>query len=83
MLSFSINIVFNFESKCPDTKVKYSFYRKCLRENLGIKFGRPEIDSCDTCELLTNKIKSKTLNATARKAAETELMIYSRRIKKF
>jgi hypothetical protein len=49
-------------------------------ENLGIRFGRPEIDSCVTCKLLKNKIKCKTLNATARSAAEAGHMIYSRRI---
>ena len=41
-------------------KTKYDFYRKYFHENYDYRFGRPQIDVCNTCEELTTKTVSYT-----------------------
>lgn len=63
--------------------VKYSFYRKIFKERFSLSFGRPQVDTCCTCEELSNKIKSKALNDVAKRVAVAEKIVHQRRAKKF
>lgn len=69
--------------KHPDKKVSYSFYRSFFTENFNYRFGRPQVDTCCTCEQLNLKIKSPHLNEVAKRAAVAELLIHKRRSRKF
>lgn len=69
--------------KYPECSVKYSFYRQVFREKFNLSFGRPQVDTCCTCEELTNKIKSKSLNDVAKRVAVAEKIVHQRRAKKF
>lgn len=55
----------------------YRFYLKIFKERFDLSFGRPQVDTCCTCEELDVKIKSKFLNETAKRAAEAEKAIHS------
>lgn len=70
-----------FINENPDLRnvVKYEYYLRHFRENFGYRFGRPQVDICSTCEDLNAKIKSTTLNETAKRCAVAELMIHKRR----
>lgn len=67
----------------PDSKITYKYYAKYFRDNFSYRFGRPQIDTCTTCEELGVKIKSPHLNEVAKRAAIAELLIHKRRSKKF
>ncbi|CAH2008315.1 unnamed protein product [Acanthoscelides obtectus] len=67
----------------PELSVKYSYYRKTFKERFSLSFGRPQVDTCCTCEELSNKIKSKALNDVAKSVAVAEKIVYQRRAKKF
>nr|CAI5837608.1 unnamed protein product [Callosobruchus analis] len=54
--------------------VSYPYYTRYFRENFSLRFGRPQIDICATCETLNNKIKDQDLNETAKRTAVAELM---------
>lgn len=69
--------------KYPGFSVKYSFYRQIFREKFSLCFGRPQVDTCCTCEELGNKIKSKSLNDVAKRVAVAEKVVHQRRAKKF
>lgn len=70
-----------FKVKYPETKVNYWFYYKIFKERFNLRFGRPQIDSCVTCETLSVKIKSPSLNDAAKRAAVAELLVHKRRSK--
>ncbi|VEN44475.1 unnamed protein product [Callosobruchus maculatus] len=70
-------------SKYPSLNVKYQFYAKYFKDNFSLRFGRPQVDTCITCEELTVKIKSPQLGDHAKRAAEAELSVHKRRAKKF
>lgn len=73
-----------FKRKNPtNIDVNYKFYLKIFNECFDLSFGRPQVDTCCTCEELDVKIKCKFLNEIAKKAAEAENTIHSRRAKKF
>lgn len=72
-----------FIIKYPESSVKYSFYRKIFKERFSLSFGRPQVDTCCTCEVLSNKIKSKALNDVAKRVAVAEKIVHQRRAKKF
>lgn len=72
-----------YKEKYPNTSTKYKFYLKYFNENFNLSFGRPQKDSCCTCESLMVKIRSPSLNDAAKKAAATELVIHKRRASKF
>lgn len=69
--------------KHPDTRIKYEYFLRYFKENFDLKFGRPQIDTCITCEQLGVKIKSPTLNDNAKRAATAELLLHKARAKKF
>lgn len=80
----NVKIMFEmFETKYPETKIKYSYYYTFFRDNFTLKFGRPQIDTCVKCEELNLKIKSPSLGDAAKKAAVAEMMVHKRRAKKF
>lgn len=72
-----------FKQSNPNLDVKYSFYYKIFKENFALHFGRPQVDTCCTCEALEVKIKSKFLNDTAKQVHVAEKMVHVRRAKKF
>lgn len=49
----------------------------------SLRFERPQVDTCITCEELFVKIKSPILGPNAKKAADAELVVHKRRAKKF
>lgn len=72
-----------YGEKYPDEKVNYYFYLKIFRERFSLTFGRPQVDTCCTCEALDVKIKSKNLNDAAKRVAIAEKIVHLRRSKKF
>lgn len=50
-----------FVEKYPQVNVNYKYYLKFFQENVSIRFGRPQVDTCITCEQLNVKIKSPSL----------------------
>lgn len=72
-----------FKEKYPETNVKYEFYLKIFNERFSLRFGRPQIDTCCTCESLEVRLKSPSLNENAKRVATAELLIHKRRSKKF
>lgn len=80
----NLKIMFHlFTQRHPEMKISYSYYTRYFRENFSLRFGRPQVDVCSTCETLNNKIKDHNLNETARRVAAAELMVHKRRSKKF
>lgn len=67
----------------PNSDVKYNFYYQIFKERYSLSFGRPQVDSCVTCEELSVKIKSGTLNEVAKRVSVAEKMVHIRRSKKF
>lgn len=61
----------------------YYYYLKIFREHFSLSFGRPQVDTCLTCEEYSVKLKSKELNDTAKRVAAAEKMVHERRAKKF
>lgn len=72
-----------YKEMYPNTRVKYDFYIKYFRENYSLSFGRPQVDTCCSCEELSVKIKSPSLNEAAKRIAVAELLVHKRRSKKF
>lgn len=54
-----------------------------FKEHFNLRFGKPQVDICSTCEELKIKIKSPHLNDIAKRNAGVELMIHRRRAEKF
>lgn len=69
----------SFKVSNPDLKVTYWFYHKIFKERFSLRFGRPQVDSCVTCESLNVKIKSPSLNDAAKRVAMAELVVHKRR----
>lgn len=72
-----------FTEKHPDAKVSYAFYYNYFKSHYSLRFGRPQVDVCSKCEELKTKMKCSFLNENAKKAAAAELMVHTRRAKKF
>lgn len=72
-----------FKEKHPNAKVNYWFYHKIFKERFNLRFGRPQVDTCITCESLSVKMKYPVLNDAAKRAAIAELIVHKRRSKKF
>lgn len=72
-----------FKIKFPQLNVNYWFYYKIFKERFSLRFGRPQVDTCVTCEALSVKIKSPCLNEVAKRSAIAELIVHKRRSKKF
>lgn len=67
-----------FKSKYLNLNVKYQFYAQYFKDNFSLRFGRPQVDTCITCEELTVKIKSPQLGDHAKRVAEAELSVHKR-----
>ncbi|XP_046666325.1 uncharacterized protein LOC124358073 [Homalodisca vitripennis] len=72
-----------FKQANPDIDIGYKFYLKIFKENFTLHFGRPQVDTCCTCEALEIKIKSKFLNDIAKRVHVAEKIVHKRRAKKF
>lgn len=64
-------------------KVKYSYYHNIFKHQFSLTFGRPQVDTCCTCEEIKIKLLSPTVNDAAKKIATIEKAIHLRRAKKF
>ncbi|KAJ8889759.1 hypothetical protein PR048_009262, partial [Dryococelus australis] len=47
-----------FKASHPDANVSYKFYLKVCNEDFSLSFGRPQIDTCYTCEELSQLQKN-------------------------
>lgn len=72
-----------FLTKYPTSNIKYEYYNKYFRDNFNLSFGRPQVDTCCKCEDLSNKIKNKSLNETAKRTAVAEMIVHKRQAKQF
>lgn len=72
-----------FKELHPEEPVNYYYYLKVFREHFSLTFGRPQVDTCLTCEEMAVKLKSKELNETAKRVVAAEKIIHARRAKKF
>ena len=72
-----------FKGKHPEAKCSYKFFLGYFKDNFTLRFGRPQIDSCCTCEELNLKLRSPHLSDAAKRNAAAELMLHKRRLKKF
>lgn len=72
-----------FKNKHPQQPVNYWFYYKIFKERFNLRFGRPQVDTCVTCEALGVKIRSLSLNDLAKRSAAAELIVHKRRSQKF
>lgn len=72
-----------FKEKYPNSKLSYCYYRKIFREHFDLSFGRPQVDTCCTCEELSVQIKNSSLNETAKRVAVNEKAVHLRRAKVF
>ncbi len=72
-----------FKKKHPNVFASYYTYLKIFSTRFKLRFGRPKVDTCSTCEELNVKIKSKFLNETAKRSAVAEKMVHLRRANKF
>lgn len=80
----NIKIMFDmFVEKFPLTEIKYNFFQKIFKDHFNFKFGRPQVDTCCNCEELEVKLKSPSLNDTAKHVAAAELLVHKRRSNKF
>jgi len=78
-----IKIIHNlFIKKYPQINVNYKYYFKYFKDNFSIRFCRPQVDTCITCEQLNVKIKSPSLSDNAKRTYAAELMVHKRRAKK-
>lgn len=75
--------MFISENEDLKDKVHYNFYYLYYKENFGYSFGRPQVDVCSVCESLKAKLRDKSLNDNAKRAAAAELVIHKRRANKF
>ena len=85
-LDSRLNVIFlcsMFKEKHPEAKCSFKFFLGCFEDNFTLRFGRPQIDSCCTCEELNLKLRSPHHSDAAKRNAAAELMVHKRRSKKF
>jgi hypothetical protein len=63
--------------------VKYKFYLKYFKENVVLRFGRPQVDTCSAHEECQTRICSPHLAKSLKQVAVAELMIHRQTTKKF
>lgn len=82
--NLNVKIMYNlFKKSYPTSKVSYKYYNEYFKKNFDLSFGRPQVDTCITCEELLVKIKSPSINESAKRIASAEFIIHRRRAKKF
>lgn len=72
-----------FKEKYPNLDVNNKFYLNYYNEYFSLRFSRPQVDTCITCEERSTKIKSPSLSDNAKRGLEAQLTIHKRRAKKF
>jgi len=72
-----------FKEKHPTIKCGLTYFRNYFNENYNLHFGRPQVDSCGTCEELKVKIQNPFLGETAKRVATAELIVHKRKAAKF
>ena len=80
----TVKVMFNlFREKHPDSTVKYKFFLKHFNENFGLSFGRPQVDTCGTCEEMNTKLTNRFLSEGARSEIEREKVAHQIQAKQF
>ena len=69
--------------KHPSAKDNYQNYNQYFNETFFLRFGRPQIDCCCTCEDLKVKLRNPHPNDAAKRVTAAELMVYLRKSMKF
>lgn len=68
-----------FNDQCGDElKVKCSMFRRIFVNKFNIGFKSPASDTCSTCCLLKEKIRSTPLHKVRQSAEKTQLMVQKR-----
>lgn len=66
-----------FGRRYPNSAVNYRFYSKVFKKNFpNLRFGRPRSDTCSTCDLLSNKMKT---NPQDRRELSARLELHHRK----
>ena len=73
----------SFTLKYPNLNVKYNFYLKIFRQHFDLHFGRPQVDTCITCEELNVVLKNSHVSEAQRQEAEVKLKAHKTRANKF
>lgn len=47
-----------FIKENPELNVEHKFYLQYFNQNFNLRFGRPQVNTCTTCEELSAKIRS-------------------------
>lgn len=68
-----------FLMKHPKLKVGYDYFLRFFHENFDLSFGRPQVDTCCTCEEIKIKLKNQNLNDAAKRVAAAELAVHKRK----
>lgn len=71
------------KKKFPASPIKYSYYIKFFHENFQLHFGRPQVDTCITCEDISLTLKNQILGDEAKREAAAEKILHQRKAKKF
>lgn len=66
--------MFIIDNQDQKDEVKYNFYYIYFKDN----FGRPQVDVCSTCKNRNSKLKDKSFNDNAKRAAVAELLVHKR-----
>ncbi|KAJ4429303.1 hypothetical protein ANN_26307 [Periplaneta americana] len=66
----------SFMEKYPDQQVSYWLYRKIFKERFSLSFGKPQMDTYCTCQQLSVRMKSPSLNDNAKRVAGAEFIVH-------
>jgi hypothetical protein len=61
----------------PYTTAKNSFYVKYCKENVALRFGKPQVNICNIYDELSKKLRNKSLTYSVKKPAGAEFLIMS------
>lgn len=73
-----------YKEKEPDHPVSHTYFRNVFKDYFGkLGFGRPQVDSCCTCEEIGNVILNKNASPEERQRAVIRKMVHCKDAKKF
>lgn len=72
-----------FKTKFPGLNVTYNLYYSIFKQHFDLHFGRPQVDTCITCEQLNVTISNSHVSESAKKQAEINLKVHKARANKF
>ena len=72
-----------YQKLFPQSDINYHFYLNYFNENFSLRFGRPQVDTCITCEQLSLKIKIPFLKNDNKTSIIEELSVHKIGAKEF